>query len=364
MLWTTIAAYSRCATVVAVTPDWPMADPSDLALGPATRLLWRSPDSVHLEMGGSAVVVDGLPTAVVRRLAAAGSPAGVAAPIDAAAHAVLAELADAGYLWPRGSGEEDRRRTPPEPRLGGELAALAVQHGERAADVLRGRRQATVEISGRSRVAAQLAAVLAAAGVGRVHCAADGMAKLHHVAPGGVTMQDEGDLLAAATERALRRVAPRVDAAPLPIGERPQLTVLAVDGPIPEERHAALHAADAPYLAVALGLDCGVVGPLVLPGLTSCLRCADLHRRDRDPAWSALAVQLAVGGRYGPASPVALATAVAGIAAQQALDFLDGGEPACIDGTLELHRPDWRVRRRSWPAHPECGCSATPERQA
>ena len=40
--------------------------------------------------------------------------------------------------------------------------------------------------------------------------------------------------------------------------------------------------------------DHGVVGPLVIPGLTSCLRCADLHRRDRDPAWHALAVQLTV----------------------------------------------------------------------
>jgi hypothetical protein len=82
-----------------------------------------------------------------------------------------------------------------------------------------------------------------------------------------------------------------------------------------------------------------------------------LHRNDRDPAWSALAVQLAVGRRYGPAAAVAAATVVAGVAAQQALAFLDTGESACLDGTLELRLPDWRLRRRSWPVHPECVCA-------
>jgi hypothetical protein len=99
----------------------------------------------------------------------------------------------------------------------------------------------------------------------------------------------------------------------------------------------------------------------VLPGLTSCLRCADLHRRDRDPAWAALAVQLTVGRRHGPASAASVCTVLAGVAAQQALAFLDGGEPDCIDGTIELRPPDWRLRRRSWLAHPECGCSTSDE---
>jgi len=39
------------------------------------------------------------------------------------------------------------------------------------------------------------------------------------------------------------------------------------------------------------------------------------------------------------------------------LTFLDGGDPASIDGTLELRLPDWRLRRRSWPAHPDCDCA-------
>lgn len=336
------------------------AEPSDEpTLGPATRMLWRSPESVHFELGNRAVVVDGLPTPVIRRVASPLPPRDPAPPTDEATRQALDALLDAGYLWPRSAEPDDARLAPGTPRLAGELAALAIEHGERAAQVLTARRRAAVEISGRSRVAAHLGSILAAAGVGRVHCAGDGVARLCHMVPGGVAVDDEGAVLAAATEAALRRVAPDVDCTPLPGGQRADLTVLAVDGPVSDERLSALHAADAPYLVVTLGVDAGVVGPLVLPGLTSCPRCADRHRADRDPAWSALAVQLTVGRRYGPACAVTVATIIAGAAAQQALAYLDGGEPDCLDATIELCLPDWRLRRRSWAPHPDCGCTGT-----
>ena len=50
---------------------------------------------------------------------------------------------------------------------------------------------------------------------------------------------------------------------------------------------------DLPHLHVGVLGDRAVVGPLVVPGLTSCLRCAHLHRRDADAAWPLLAVQWA-----------------------------------------------------------------------
>ena len=53
-----------------------------------------------------------------------------------------------------------------------------------------------------------------------------------------------------------------------------------------------LHAARIPHLPVRVRDGAGLVGPLVLPGVTSCLRCADLHRSDRDAAWPAVAAQL------------------------------------------------------------------------
>ena len=53
-----------------------------------------------------------------------------------------------------------------------------------------------------------------------------------------------------------------------------------------------LHAARMPHLPVRVRDGAGLVGPLVLPGVTSCLRCADLHRSDRDAGWPAVAAQL------------------------------------------------------------------------
>ena len=69
-------------------------------------------------------------------------------------------------------------------------------------------------------------------------------------------------------------------------------------------------------------------------------------------------MQLAIAPKYGTPSDISLASLMAGVAALQALAFLDGNDPATIDGTLEIQLPDWRLRRRSWPPHPECDCGA------
>ena len=53
-----------------------------------------------------------------------------------------------------------------------------------------------------------------------------------------------------------------------------------------------LHTAGVPHLPVRVRDGAGLVGPLVIPGVTSCLACADLHRTDRDAAWPAVAAQL------------------------------------------------------------------------
>ncbi|MDQ6874253.1 MAG: thiamine biosynthesis protein ThiF, partial [Actinomycetota bacterium] len=111
------------------------------------------------------------------------------------------------------------------------------------------------------------------------------------------------------------------------------------------------------HLAVAVRETAGVVGPLVRPGITSCLRCADLHRGDRDPVWPALAAQLATAPPGATdAQDTALGTMITGLAGLQALSFLDGEPVQADNGTLELALPDCLVRRRSWPPHPDCGC--------
>ncbi len=129
------------------------------------------------------------------------------------------------------------------------------------------------------------------------------------------------------------------------------------------ELSAALVSRVVPHLAASASEAIGVVGPLVQPGRTACLRCLDLARADRDPAWPLILAQLA--GQAG-ADPMAcdtvLATMVAAQAAAQALAFLDLGAEAAVavtNGTLELVLPDWQWRRRTWHPHPRCGCHGT-----
>src|SRR5207302_826727 len=131
--------------------------------------------------------------------------------------------------------------------------------------------------------------LLAASGIGQLYFADSGDVSLRQSMPGGLPPAAEGQRFAAAAADAIRAAAPEADTTPPPMGTVADLTVLAVDEPVDTDQRDALHARGGAHLAVRLGAVGGVVGPLVVPGHTSCLRCADLHRRDRDPAWHALA---------------------------------------------------------------------------
>jgi hypothetical protein len=48
--------------------------------------------------------------------------------------------------------------------------------------------------------------------------------------------------------------------------------------------------------------------------------------------------------------------AAAGLAATQALAYLDGGTPEALGRSLELTGLGEPIRRRSWTRHPRCGC--------
>jgi hypothetical protein len=325
-------------------------------------VLWRDVSSVQLELGADGVVVEGIDPATVRALVRRARPTPAAdadAPVLVRAFesGSLRALVEAGYVWPAARNSA-AFPAPPTPRLAADVTSLAARHGRIAAGIVQARRHRSVAVIGNGRVATLVASVLGASGIGRVHFADSGDVHLHQTMPGGLPPLAEGLRFAAAAADELRRAAPDVDTAAQPMGIVPDLTVLALDGPIDSERRDALHARGCAHLSVRLGASSGVVGPLVVPGRTGCLRCADLHRRDRDPAWHALAVQLTVAPYRGTPSDVGAATVVAGVTALQALAFLDGEPTATVDGTIELHLPDWRLRRRSWSMHPDCGCGA------
>ncbi|MGV9735468.1 TOMM precursor leader peptide-binding protein [Rhodococcus aetherivorans] len=115
-----------------------------------------------------------------------------------------------------------------------------------------------------------------------------------------------------------------------------------------------------PHLPVLLRDGRGIVGPFVVPGRTSCLRCADLTRTDLDPHWPQLAAQLC--DRVGCAEPAAvLATAALALGQLDAiLAASPSTPPATLDRTLEVDLRSHRLTSRRWFRHPDCGCGGTP----
>jgi bacteriocin biosynthesis cyclodehydratase domain-containing protein len=335
------------------------------------RPLWRGRRSLQLGRDPDrTVVVDGIDPATARVLTGLDgrrSEAEVLA--DAAANGVdiatvtqmLTGLRRCGLVV---DGEPDALSDLGGPdtaeRLEPDHAALSLSRpGRGPLGTLRRRRHGTVAVHGGGRIGAPVATVLAAAGVGRLAVVDGERARPCDAAPGGINPQDAYQPRAAAVVAAVRRAAPEADVGPLRPGEVPDLAVLAGLEPVEPRLRSGLHRLAVPHLPVYIRETTAVVGPLVLPGVSSCLTCADLHRRDRDPAWPMLAAQLSVPRRrQREPADVVLATLAAAIAAAQALALLDGDDPATLNGSLELRLPDWRVRRRSWLPHPLCTCGA------
>jgi bacteriocin biosynthesis cyclodehydratase domain-containing protein len=124
-----------------------------------------------------------------------------------------------------------------------------------------------------------------------------------------------------------------------------------------------LLAAKVPHLPVLVRDGTGLIGPLVIPGVTSCLRCADLHRSDRDADWPAVAAQLR--GAVGTADRATLlgTAALALNQVQRVITAVGDGRharadapPATFDTTLEFDVQTGVTTARRWSRHPRCQC--------
>ncbi|MGY1639429.1 ThiF family adenylyltransferase [Geodermatophilus sp. SYSU D00742] len=289
---------------------------------------------------------------VVAEAAHAGhDPTAVTALLDGLRAAGLLVDLDAADLLAAAAGPAAAARTRVE-------LPAATGAGPPAGSSWRDRRTATVVVEGATRVGVPLAGLLAASGVGRVSVSDTGLVSAGEAVVGGLDAADEGRPRVLAAADAVRRASPQADLRPLPAGVTPDLVVLTGPWAASDPATTDLQARGVAHLVATVRGETGVVGPLVVPGASSCLRCADLHRRDADPRWPALAAQLTAGSAVpGGATLTCLTTAV--VATVQVLAYLDGGgAPVTLGATLELRLPDLLPRTRRWPAHPECGCVA------
>ncbi|TFV66370.1 UNVERIFIED_ORG: thiamine biosynthesis protein ThiF [Bacillus sp. AZ43] len=238
-------------------------------------------------------------------------------------------------------------------RAASELPAALTRPG-----AWRARRQAVVVVEGATRVGTPLAAMLSASGVGRVSVRDHGVTAAGDAVVGGLSADDEGRPRSLAAADAVRRANPLADLRPVAPDATADLVVLARPWAASDPLAAGVHRSGVPHLVATVRGQTGVVGPLVVPGVTSCLRCADLWRRDADPRWPALAAQL-TASEAPPTGSTVTCLLTAATAAYQVLAYLDGSAaPSSLSATLELSPPHPIPRIRPWPAHPGCGCGA------
>lgn len=112
---------------------------------------------------------------------------------------------------------------------------------------------------------------------------------------------------------------------------------------------ASWMADDRVHIPVVVSTSHITVGPVIVPGHTACAQCLAQTRRDADPAWPKLAVQML--GRL-TLPPTALFTE----AARVVLELLDGFDASSTETTsVTISATSPRSWSRHQP-HADCGC--------
>ncbi|MGH3824668.1 MAG: ThiF family adenylyltransferase [Pseudonocardiaceae bacterium] len=339
--------------------------PERLRLAPGRAALWRSPTSLQLGVDPQrAMVLDDLPgplAALLKQMDGVCSTTELLTTAQAAgcsrgeALTMLADLYRRGLVQ-EASAAEGARPGWHRVALAAEAASWSVHSSHPTRHVLHQRRNAVVRVVGSGRVAVAVATALAAAGVGHVAVAATGTVAAADLGT-GYQPGDLGRPRAAAAADAVRRCAPEVIVA---AQRRPDLIVL-TDVVVPEPAVVTeLLGSQIPHLIGYAHEGTAVVGPLVWPGRSSCLHCAELHYADVDVAWPKLAAQL-----IGQTTTAGLACTqlAAALIAEQVLAALAGPGaglpvPPTWGAALKLDPVRGTLLRLPRPPHPRCECGA------
>lgn len=308
---------------------------------PGLRPLWRDRHTIQLGTDPEQAMVlefphpaaaklldllDGSRTerAITAEMARIGMPPGDV-------HEILTAMIEAGLVVAAHTLMPSALPTEQRKRIAREATALALRFRDRPsspAAILRRRWSARVIIADDGPFARLLAPALLEAGVGKVGRVTDAGATAASVA--------SGQSHPVRAEEAF-------------VVQVGRLTRVAVRGT--RQRN--------PHLAITVRDGVAIVGPLVPPAGGPCLRCLDLHRADRDPAWPRIAAQLAEKQTEPMPCTAATLLSAAGFAAAEVLTYLDGGLPATIGTTVEINGGSpWR--RRSWTTHANCDCTRRP----
>jgi bacteriocin biosynthesis cyclodehydratase domain-containing protein len=235
-----------------------------------------------------------------------------------------------------------------------DLPALsALRQDGQGQTTLNRRATSRVAITCSGRLGAQVAVLLAAAGVGNLQLPDRAAITLHDIGP--YLAAEVGRSRAAGLRRRFTELGLNPD---LKLTGTPDWTISIDTGTQSAVYFSTLHQLAVPYLAVAVGEAEVEVGPLVVPDRSACTHCLQLWRAASDEHWAGLVAELATM----PQRPVetTLATASAALIAAQALTFIDGGRPNLVNGIATIALPEVSVETVPLYPNPNCGCVTVP----
>lgn len=135
-----------------------------------------------------------------------------------------------------------------------------------------------------------------------------------------------------------------------------QLVVLADDVVTDPRLVSDLVRCGLPHLSVRIRDGNGVIGPLVVPGQSSCLRCADIIRSELDPHWLHLSAQLLGSAGHAESAMIHASVALALAEIDSALSETAATYAASLSSTLEIALRPYRITTRRWPRQISCSC--------
>jgi bacteriocin biosynthesis cyclodehydratase domain-containing protein len=138
----------------------------------------------------------------------------------------------------------------------------------------------------------------------------------------------------------------------------PSAILLLVRGEADRAEADALVRSGTPHLLVRAVESEILLGPFVVPGVTACLRCTDLHRSNEDQLDpSAFASRSARHDGVPDPVDAALAALAIAWAVRDLVRFAEGDRPDCWSSVVTLTDEMDSLRPVRWSRHPRCGCS-------
>lgn len=242
--------------------------------------------------------------------------------------------------------------------LAPDVTAYSTAYSTPAGQLVRNRSRATARIWGLGRCGQSIAALLAASGIGALCLHDDLPVQAGDIGAGPLRIADLGKNRTIAVAHRIGQQWPRTRLARWEptaddTGVGAQVSIVTACDSLPDRLADHLAATRVPHLPVLFGPSWAHIGPLVIPGLTTCLDCARAATTHRGN------VPRATGcPRSGSSTAeLALSGTAAGLATLQVMMLLDGiNVPTTADAVLMVDLSTGGVHRLPVEPRPGCTC--------